>query len=255
MRIYLFGFLFILSACEHGEGSRELVPTERSTVKADDLGEEKKVAPELRESVHWIRNSAEHRAAMLQAFQVAGSSLEAILAEEELEEGEEWAVAFDADETIIDNSQRDFEVSLGDKLSFFSWALQGRAAAKPGALTFMTKVKELGGKIAIVTNRPNAVCESTQENLAELGFPTDIVLCKGKDGEKEPRWQSIEDGEAHAEHGPLTIVMWLGDSITDFPELSQESRFLDEAEFSEFGRRFIIIPNPMHGSWQKNPKH
>ena len=46
---------------------------------------------------------------------------------------------------------------------------------------------------------------------------------------------------------PLRVAMWVGDNIRDFPALSQTARRGD------FGGRFWVLPNPMYGSWDRNP--
>ena len=35
--------------------------------------------------------------------------------------------------------------------------------------------------------------------------------------------------------------------------MRQEARKAGELAFGEFGGRFILIPNPMYGSWERNP--
>jgi len=51
--------------------------------------------------------------------------------------------------------------------------------------------------------------------------------------------------------------VWLarpGDNIEDFPGMDQEIRFESEDGFIDFGERFIVMPNPMYGSWYENPR-
>jgi len=48
-------------------------------------------------------------------------------------------------------------------------------------------------------------------------------------------------------------VMWVGDNIQDFPRLRQDIRSSSDSAFAEFGDRFIVLPNPMYGSWERNP--
>jgi len=44
-----------------------------------------------------------------------------------------------------------------------------------------------------------------------------------------------------------------GDNIGDFPGLSQSSRD-DPGALDDFGDRFFVLPNPMYGSWEGNPR-
>ena len=53
--------------------------------------------------------------------------------------------------------------------------------------------------------------------------------------------------------GPTKVVVYVGDNILDFPALDQRARE-DERQLEEFGNRFVILPNPMYGSWEKNAR-
>ena len=50
----------------------------------------------------------------------------------------------------------------------------------------------------------------------------------------------------------MRVLMWVGDNIQDFPTLTQSIRTRDDAAFAEFGEGFVVLPNPMYGSWEKN---
>ena len=168
-----------------------------------------------------------------------------------------WAVAIDADETLIGNSEQSKAAALGAPGPFEKqwddWVERREAPALPGARGFLRRVHELGGKVAVVTNRRQRHCPQTAENLRALDLPFDVLLCRGDDRDKRPRWRSVEDGTASPELPPLEIVMWLGDNIHDFPGLDQELRFAGEEAMSEFGERFFVLPNPLYGSWEHNP--
>ncbi|HEX9732825.1 MAG TPA: hypothetical protein VGG06_12665 [Thermoanaerobaculia bacterium] len=80
-----------------------------------------------------------------------------------------------------------------------------------------------------------------------------MVLCRRGESRKEPRWARVEAGTAAPGLPPLEIVLWLGDNIHDFPDLGQDLRFEPDAAFADFGRKYVVIPNPMYGSWMGNP--
>lgn len=208
----------------------------------------------LQRPVHWTRNSAEYQAIVLQTYALAGERLEERV--KGMEPGS-WAVAADADETLIDNSLYEKElVQRGtdstDEL-WAAWVARKVATPLPGALEFLERVQDLGGHIAVVTNRKDRDCPGTRDNLEAIGMPFDVVLCRTDSREKEPRWESIEKGTASPDLPPVEIVMWLGDNITDFPEMDQESRFSSPEAFGDFGSRFFAFPNPSYGSWEPNP--
>lgn len=204
----------------------------------------------------WSRTSAEHRALFLQTYRQAAEALEELVA------GREpftWAVSIDADETLIDNSpyQREREAAgqAFTEESWNAWVMRREAEALPGAREFLETVRRLGGKVAVVTNRGDEVCEPTEDNLRTLRLAYDVVLCKpvGGASDKAPRWQAVEAGEASKTLPPLDIVMWVGDNIHDFPGGSQALAEGSEDALSRFGRDLFVLPNVMYGSWQRNP--
>ncbi|HKV10946.1 MAG TPA: HAD family acid phosphatase [Thermoanaerobaculia bacterium] len=208
-------------------------------------------------ALHWFRTSAEYQAATIQTYREAAESLEEIA--RDLPAGT-WAVSLDADETILDNSQYQKErAAQGLGYSSDSWAEWVRrkdAPAIPGAVSFLQRVHELGGKIAIITNRREKVCTETRDNLTSERLVYDVVLCQpddDKSGEKEPRWEQVEKGTAAKDLPPLKLVMWIGDNIQDFPDQDQSLRGKPEDAFKDFGVRWFVLPNPMYGSWEKNP--
>ena len=115
-------------------------------------------------------------------------------------------------------------------------------------------MKALGGVVAIVTNRADFVCEETRGNLRKLEVPFDVVLCKPEGvSDKNPRFESVAAGTAAPGLAPAEVVAFVGDNIRDFPHLDQKVRLEGEGALGDFGRRFIIIPNPLYGSWEANP--
>lgn len=216
------------------------------------------------EALHWSRNSAEHRAIFEQTYALAGKRIET------LADGRDpgtWAVSIDADETLLDNSLYEVEINQrGETFSQESWSewVQRReATALPSAVAFAAKVKEMGGVVGVVTNRRSYNCAATADNLRQVGIPFDVVLCRHEEREKELRWDALSAGAADTwpeaqRNGSdplpeLTILLWLGDNVGDFPLQDQEIRH-SEQPLSEFGNRFFIFPNPMYGSWEENPK-
>jgi predicted secreted acid phosphatase len=112
-------------------------------------------------------------------------------------------------------------------------------------------VRELGGRVAIVTNRADSLCAATRENLAAVRIQADLVLCQRPgESDKNLRFQRIQAGAAAASTPALAVVAWIGDNIQDFPRLTQAARG-DTAALGEFGRRYFMIPNPMYGSWDR----
>ena len=206
-------------------------------------------------SVRWFRTSAEWRALSLQTYRLASAALERRSAG--LAAGT-WAVILDADETVIDNSPYQQELARRqatfDAATWNEWVMRGSAAALPGAAEFVRRVRERGGRVVIVTNREQAQCDATRANLQRVAIATDAVLCKTDPSNsfKDARFEAVANGTPPSPLPPLRVVMWVGDNIQDFPRLRQELRTASDSAFAEFGDRFIVLPNPMYGSWERN---
>ena len=201
-------------------------------------------------SIHWFRNSAEYRALALQVFRHATEELARQAAD--LPRGS-WAVILDADETVLDNSEYQRRNALRGTAfnleTWYAWARERAAPAVPGAPEFTQAVQRQGGRIAIVTNRDQAVCPDTEANLRAAGIAVDVVLCRTTPAasDKNPRFRAVADGTTPAGLPPLRIMAWVGDNIRDFPELDQDA---GAAALQPFGTRYFMLPNPMYGSWE-----
>lgn len=212
-------------------------------------------SPAPRNDIHWFRSSAEYRGIVIEVYRTAATRL-ADLARG-LRNGT-WAVILDADETVLDNSLQ--ERRLADRNLGFSgvewsrWVRERAATAVPGAVEFTRTVHALGGRVAIVTNRADSLCLPTRENLHSIGVDADVVLCQpGSESDKNPRFRRIQDGTAAAGVPALNVLEWLGDNIQDFPNLNQSIRDAPTS-YADFGTRYFLLPNPMYGSWTRNPE-
>jgi len=204
--------------------------------------------------MRWIQKSAEYRALALQAYGLATDRLDEL---DRTGLPAAWAVVLDIDETTLLNLQYQRErAELGtgySPASWTEWVNRKAAPAIPGVKAFTDHVHALGGKVVLVSNRKAGVeCDPTAANLAAVGISYDGMLCRTDTSDKNPRFDAIEDGTAPGLPA-LTTVLYVGDNIKDFPNLSQDIRTESDASFADFGHRFILIPNPMYGSWETNP--
>jgi 5'-nucleotidase (lipoprotein e(P4) family) len=203
--------------------------------------------------VSWVRDAAEYHAVVLQTYRAATTRVEQQAASRA---PGTWAVVLDADETVINNLQYQVErgrMGLGfTPESWNAWVKRREATPIPGAARFLSRVRALGGRIAIVTNRLGSECPDTEAVFRSHQLAYDVMLCRpdGTPSDKTPRFQSVERGQAFGVTTPLDVVAVVGDNILDFPGLSQAMRAGGEAAFQEFGVRFFLVPNPMYGSWQ-----
>jgi len=213
-------------------------------------------APALPLALRYV-HGAEFRAATIQTYRAAARELERLV--EVLEPGA-WAVVLDVDDTVLSNAPFERELALADggamtfdRQRWNAWVARRAARPLAGALGFIERVSELGGVVALVTNRAHELCPATEDNLRAQGVPYDVILCRppGSDGEKEPRFDSLREGTAAGGLPALEIVMFVGDNIGDFPDLDQSLRRANEDAYADFGALYFVIPNPMYGSWEQ----
>lgn len=205
------------------------------------------------EAIRWVRDSAEYHAALYQVYRLATTRVEQAVAK--LPAGS-WAVILDADETVLNNSLYQLERSklgLGfSPESWNAWVKRREATPLPGAASFLARVRALGGRIAIVTNRLESECADTRAVFEAFTLAYDAMLCRveGTPSDKNPRFADVAQGRSPAGNSPLEIVAVVGDNIQDFPGLSQKDKVQGAPAFTEFGVRYFLVPNPMYGSWQ-----
>lgn len=204
------------------------------------------------DSVRWVRESAEYQAALIQAYRLATTRAEQLGT---ARKAGTWAVVLDADETILNNSTYQLERAkqgLGFSAdSWAAWVKRREATALPGAPAFLSRVRALGGKIAIVTNRLGSECDDTRAVFESQQLVFDAMLCRpdGTPSDKNPRFEAVASGTPFG-GAPVDVVMFVGDNILDFPKMAQSVKSQGATAFTDFGVRFFLLPNPMYGSWQ-----
>ena len=236
----------LLAACASPAATVQTAPAPAVRVATGDSA---RVAARLL-PVRWYRAAAEQRAAYLQAYRQATAALERRSAGK----AGAWGVIMDADETVLDNSRYQQERALADSdftpATWNAFVARRVSAALPGAAAFIAAVKAKGGRVVIVTNRTDAQCPDTRANFRALGIVVDTILCRTTTDDKNPRFDAVQAGTVGLP--PLDVVMWVGDNIQDFPHLTQAIRAGGDDAFAPFGDRFIVLPNPMYGSWGRN---
>ncbi|MDB4443788.1 5'-nucleotidase, lipoprotein e(P4) family [bacterium] len=200
----------------------------------------------------WMQTSADFRALCYQTFTLAKMNLDAFLSSHS--GGKPVAVIVDADETVIDNSA--YEAFLiGKDFGYSSktwtpWMAAAQATAIPGAGEFLDYAKGKGVEIFYVTNRKMVGYEGTEKNLKDLGFPyvdKKHLLLRTKSSDKQARRDIVAKDYA--------IAFLMGDNLNDFLSVfakkSVDERFAEVDKVkTEWGRKFIVIPNPTYGEWE-----
>ncbi|HEX8736783.1 MAG TPA: 5'-nucleotidase, lipoprotein e(P4) family [Pyrinomonadaceae bacterium] len=209
-------------------------------------------------AILYMQKAAEYRALAYQAFNVAGMQLDADEKERKklpkAERRKPRAVVVDVDETVLDNSPAQ-AVQVKNRLPFIqekwtAWINMRKAKAIPGAIDFLNYASRKGARIFYVTNRIEVEKQPTIDNLKALGFPDvsdETVLVKITESSKEARRQTILQ--------KYRIALLIGDNLDDlsnvFERKSIEARFSEVDKLREmFGRRFIVLPNAMYGTWE-----
>jgi 5'-nucleotidase (lipoprotein e(P4) family) len=198
------------------------------------------------------QTSAEYDALCYQAFNMAEIMIRDAMSRDL---GGELAIITDIDETVLDNSPYQAGCILNNysyPTKWDEWCLRCEAKAVPGSQQFFNFVSAQGIQIFYITNRKTHLQECTLENMARRGFPQADeahLLMREKDNSKEMRRRLVE--------GKYRIILLLGDNLDDFTNAFEGKTPGDRQEVASklkgsFGRRFIMFPNAMYGSWESS---
>jgi len=212
----------------------------------------------------WVQTSAEYRAAAVQTFQNARRALDEALADPSrvaaLEEtsndpAQPPAVIVDMDETVLDNTGFETRVIRAgmtyDAKMWKEWTASSAAKAVPGAAEFLAYAKSRGVTVFYITNRDEDERPGTRRNVEQLGFPLDpnveTILLRKDTSDKSPRRAQIA--------ASYRVVLVMGDDLNDFANMREatweQRNALIEKMKDWWGSRWLILPNPMYGSWER----
>ncbi len=200
-------------------------------------------------AVNWFQTAGEVKALQYQAYSVAKFELWKALKKTTRKPK---AIVVDIDETVLDNSPFQAQ-SIKDGTSYpvgwKEWVFAAQAKPIPGAVEFLNYAAKRGVVTFYVSNRRAWGLEPTYKNLKAVGFPVkkENILLKTTTSNKEPRRQKILK--------KYDIILFFGDNLGDFAESFEHKTFSERsAEVDKlkqnFGHKFIVLPNPMYGSWE-----
>ena len=211
-------------------------------------------------AILYQQKSAEYRALAYQAYNLARWQLDADFDKKNLktlpkaEQKMPRAIVVDIDETVLDNSPAN---ALGAKSDvpfnvkdWYAWGEMRKAKPVPGAVEFLNYAVSKGVKIFYISNRDEIQKKATIDNLRSVGF-TDVaddnVQLRQSESTKEPRRGAVA--------AKYRVVMLIGDNLDDFSGVFERrsvmERFTAADTFrSAWGKRFIVLPNPMYGTWE-----
>lgn len=200
----------------------------------------------------WYQTSGEFRALCYQAYNLAKMKLEREL---ENKHNRKRAIVLDIDETVLDNSfsgAEEIQKRMNwDQNLFNLWVARKKAEAIPGAIEFLQYAASRKVEIIYISNRLTNQAEDTFENLKRLGIPVkkeNLYLQSQGWGKEERR---VEVSKKY------DVVLFFGDNLGDFHKdwdkrTSEERRALVDSHRDDFGEKFIILPNPIYGDWEKS---
>lgn len=212
-------------------------------------------------AVLYMQKAAEYRALAYQAFNIARLRLDEDLDKKNLkrlpktERKMPRAIVVDIDETVLDNSPAQ---ALGIKNNtpynskdWFTWSNMRKAKGVPGALEFLNYANSKGVKVFYISNRDEkAEKQSTLDNLKSLGFQNvsaDDLMLRTTESSKDARRAAVT--------AKYRIVLLVGDNLDDFTSAFERKSVSDrfgevEKVRDQWGKRFIVIPNAMYGTWE-----
>lgn len=216
----------------------------------------------------WLQTAVEAEALARQAYAVAGRMLEAALADpswtaalEQVGDASHLppAVILDVDETVLDNSPfegRALRRGEGfEPARWKEWVARAEAPALPGAVEFCRAAAARGVAVIFVTNREADEERATRENLRRAGFPldavADAVLSKGE----RPDWSADKGSRRAFVAASHRVLLLIGDDLGDFVSGARaglpQRQGLARAHRERWGRSWIVVPNPVYGSWER----
>jgi 5'-nucleotidase (lipoprotein e(P4) family) len=209
-------------------------------------------------AVAWFQHSAEMEALYFQGFNIATQRLDEAVAASN--GAGNLAVVVDIDETMLDISPHMTTViQSGDTpAAWAAWVEKSKAKALPGALEFANYAQSKKVSIFYISNRKANERAAVLKNLRKEGFPfadddhlltrDDLSFSTGDTSSKEGRRIKVAVN--------YDIILLIGDNLSDFA-VDFEDRSVNngkeavETNRAQFGKKLIILPNPMYGAWEK----
>ena len=215
----------------------------------------------------WAQTAVEHDLVCSQIYLLAGIMLDRALLDRSwtaaLEQTDACdslppAVILDVDETVLDNApfcarlierNVDFDRDLWDE-----WMAEGKAELISGAKDFITRAAMHNVAVFFVTNRDVEFEASTVANLQDvlgMNISPGQVLCKNeRDG-----WSSDKTSRRAHLAKSHRILLLIGDDYNDFAwlgRISPQERVRATREHETlWGTKWIALPNPVYGSWER----
>jgi 5'-nucleotidase (lipoprotein e(P4) family) len=244
---YAIGFLMIALTlgCAHPAGRPQ--DQNQDTLEVDHR-------EYLTAATLFVQQSAEYVALCHQAYATAQHKLAEHL-NHHIGDPARYAVVLDLDETVLDNSAYTaWQIQANQSFSYETWALWTDLAVAPevpGAGDFLRFADSLGVTLFYISNRDTSALQPTMSNMRNLGLPQvdeAHFRLKTHTSDKTERRAAVEAAG-------FEIVLLIGDNLGDHHEKYDKQandvrRQLAEDDRHHFGHRYIVLPNPLYGTWE-----
>lgn len=200
----------------------------------------------------YMQRSAEYRALCLQSYNIAHFRIENYKASTKMPK----AIITDIDETILDNSpyavHQAYKGLEYESASWYEWTGMSAADTMPGAATLLKYAASQNVEIYYVSNREEKERTATLKNLQRFNLPNADdahFFPKVNGSSKEERRLNIM--KTHE------VILLMGDNLADFSNLfdhktETERETNTDLSVGDFGKRFIVFPNPNYGDWESS---
>ena len=203
-------------------------------------------------STFWYQRANEKKALYYQGFNLAKNMIDRAVAN--YTGTKPLAVIVDIDETMLDNSPYQARIIKAGKnfeyKTWNQWVSEAKAKALPGAVEFTKYAKSKGVEVFYITNRHESTRAATLRNLKNDGFEyvdNEHLLLKTTTSDKTARRQKVL--------AKYNVICYLGDNMGDFDEsmvdFKPQSSVKVDKNAALFGSKYIVMPNPMYGSWSR----
>lgn len=198
------------------------------------------------------QRAAEYKALCFQAYNIARQRIDQ---EVKKHSKKPYAIVTDIDETLLDNSPYDAARALKNldytSQTWKEWTAKAIADTVPGAPSFFKYAASRGIKVFYITNRDQDEGAATLKNLQLYHLPyadnAHLFLKNGSSSKESRRREVLKK---------YNIVLLCGDNLPDFDALydnkptEQRRTAVTEMLRKQFGKRYIIIPNPTYGDFE-----
>ena len=200
----------------------------------------------------FMQRAAEYRALCLQGYNIARMRMENYIPLS----AKSRAIITDIDETILDNSAYAVhQAFIGKEYiveDWFDWTAMAAADTMPGAASLLNYAATKNIEVFYLTNREEKERIGTLKNLQHFNLPfadEKHLITRLTTSSKEARRQQLMNN--------YEIVLLLGDNLADFSSLfdkksEAERKANVDLTSGEFGKKFIMFPNPNYGDWESS---